>query len=78
MAQAEKLRAAFAEKGYTFYANSPTNQMFILLDDNKKAELERHVAFSFWEKPNDEHTVVRFVTDWATTDEDVEALIKLL
>lgn len=78
MAQADKLRAAFAEKGYEFYKNSPTNQIFILLTDEKRAELEKKVAFSFWEKTDDTHTAVRFVTDWATTDEDVEALIALL
>lgn len=78
MAQAEKLRAAFEEKGYEFFVNSPTNQIFIVLSDEKKAELEKKVAFSFWDKPDDEHTVVRFVTDWATTDEDVEELIALL
>lgn len=78
MAQADKLRAAFEEKGYEFYAKSPTNQIFIVLSDEKKAELEKNVAFSFWEKLDDERTVVRFVTDWATTDEDVEELITLL
>ena len=78
MAQADKLRAAFEEKGYEFYAKSPTNQIFIVLSDEKKAELEKNVAFSFWEKLDDERTVVRFVTDWATTDEDVEELIALL
>lgn len=78
MAQADKLRAAFEEKGYEFYAKSPTNQIFIVLSDEKKAELEKNVAFSFWEKLDDKRTVVRFVTDWATTDEDVEELIALL
>ena len=78
MAQADKLRAAFEEKGYEFYAKSPTNQIFIVLSDEKKAELEKNVAFSFWEKLDDERTVVRFVTDWATTDKDVEELIALL
>lgn len=78
MAQADKLRAAFAEKGYEFYTNSPTNQIFIVLSDEKKAELEKKVAFSFWDKIDDEHTVVRFVTDFASSDEDVAELIELL
>lgn len=78
MKQANKLRQAFREKGYQFAIDSPTNQIFITLTDEKKAALEKQVAFSFWEKPDADHTVVRFVTDWATTDEDVEALIALL
>ena len=41
-------------------------------------ELSRHVSFSFWEKRDETHTVVRFATSWATRMEDVEALIALL
>ena len=32
------------------------------------------VEFSFWEKYDDTHTVVRFATSWATTKEDVASL----
>ena len=40
-------------------------------------ELGRKVAYSFWEwRGND--AVVRLSTSWATRDEDVEALLKLL
>ncbi len=41
-------------------------------------ELSKYVRFSFWEKYNDSHTVVRFATSWATKREDVESLIALL
>jgi len=78
MRLADKLRAAFEEKGYEFLKKTPTNQIFIVLDDEKKAQLEKKVAFSFWEKLDEKHTAVRFVTDWATTEEDVDKLIELL
>ena len=72
------LKAAFREKGYPLYIDSPTNQQFVLLTDEQMARLGRDVAFSFWEKPDAEHTVVRFATSWATRPEDVEALKALL
>lgn len=78
MRLADKLRAAFEEKGYRFFKKTPTNQIIIVVDDAKKAELEKKVAFSFWEKLDENHTAIRFVTDWATREEDVDALIALL
>ncbi len=41
-------------------------------------ELGQEVAFSFWEKKDDCHTVVRFATSWATRMEDIEKLAPLL
>ena len=75
---AEKLRQGFADKGYRFYSDSPTNQIFIVLENGKMEELKKEVTFSFWEVLDDEHTVVRFATSWATKAEDVEKLIELL
>ncbi|MDD6807104.1 MAG: aminotransferase class I/II-fold pyridoxal phosphate-dependent enzyme [Oscillospiraceae bacterium] len=76
--QAEKLRNVFKEKGYTFFIQNRTNQIFIVLENNKMEELKKLVAFSFWEKYDETHTVVRFATSWATTDEKVNELIEIL
>jgi threonine aldolase len=76
--QAEFLKKSLKEKGYKFYIDSPTNQQFIILENSKMKELQKKVSFSFWEKYDDTHTVVRFATSWATTHENVEELIKLL
>jgi threonine aldolase len=35
-------------------------------------------VLSFWEKPDTDHTVVRFATSWATTEEDIRALEAIL
>lgn len=75
---AEKLKNAFIEKKYPFFIDSPTNQQFVILPDNLMEELKKSVSFSFWEKYDDQHTVVRFATSWATTPESVDQLIKLL
>ena len=41
-------------------------------------ELEKNVSFSFWEKYDENHTVIRLATSWATTEEDLNELVKLL
>ena len=75
---AEKLKVLFQEKGYPFFLNSPTNQQFVILENEKLKELKEQVAFSIWEPYDQNHTVVRFATAWSTTNEDIEALRKIL
>lgn len=75
---AEELKKLLKEKDYPFYLESPTNQQFIVLENSKMEKLKEEVAFSFWEKVDEEHTVVRFATSWSTTREDIEKLRELL
>ena len=75
---AERLKALFRDKGYVFFKETDTNQQFILLENGKMKELEKQVRFSFWERADDTHTVVRFATSWSTTEQDIEALAEIL
>lgn len=75
---AEQLKIMFKAKGYQFFLDSPTNQQFVVLENNKLKELEKNVIMGFWEKYDDNHTVMRFATSWSTTQEDIDALEKLL
>lgn len=75
---AEKLKKLLCDKGYNFYINSPTNQQFVLIEDKKLEELKKNVNVGFWEKPDANHTVIRFATSWATTEEEIEELAKYL
>ena len=75
---AEQLRSLLKEKGYDFYVESPTNQQFVLIENNKLPTLEKHVVFSRFEPYDETRTVVRFATSWATRPEDVEALAAYL
>lgn len=75
---AEELKRALREKGYEFYIESPTNQIFVVLEDTQIERLRERVVFSFWEKMDEKHTVVRFATSWATKMEDVKKLAALL
>ena len=76
--RAEELKEVFREKKYRFWRESPTNQQYFIVENEKMQELKEKVAFSFWERYDDKHTVVRFVTSWATTKEDVAKLKELL
>ena len=75
---ADRLKQALKEKNYQLLLDSPTNQIFVILEDEKLEELKKHVRYSFWEKFDDTHTVIRLATSWATAMEDVEKLIETL
>ena len=72
------LKKGLAEKGYSFFMDSPTNQVFIVLSNEQLAALEGRAKFGFWEKYDDTHTVVRIATSWATRMEEVEQLLELM
>lgn len=76
--KSELMKEIFKEKGYSFYMETSTNQQFILLENSQMEALKEKVAFSFWERTDENHSVVRFATSWATTDEDIENLKAVL
>ena len=71
---ADRMKEIFRSHGVPFYIQSPTNQQFVVLENGQMEHLAKKVAFSFWEKADDAHTVVRFATGWSTTEEDLRAL----
>lgn len=75
---AEKLKEAFLNKGYPLFIDSPTNQQFVVLENEKMKELSEKVTFSVWEPVDENHTAVRFATSWATKEEDIDSLIAML
>ena len=75
---ADRLRSALREMGFRLCFGSPTNQVFCVMKDSSVAALAGKVDYSFWEKADDNNTVVRFATDWGTTDEETDALIEVL
>ncbi len=75
---ANKLRAAFKEKGYRFLIETVTNQIFIVLENSELERIRKHASVSFWERVDESHTAVRFATSWATKASDVDALTKVL
>lgn len=73
-----RIQEALKEAGYPLYLESPTNQVFPILDNASKAKFEEQVDIAFWEKMDEDHTAVRFCTSWATTEEDTEKVIAII
>ena len=72
-----RLRDGMAALGYTFPVPSPTNQQFPVLPNTVAKQLEEMgYAFEAQEDVDDDHTLVRFVTSWATPAEAVEQFLK--
>ena len=71
--KAMQLRQLFITAGIPI-KDSPTNQQFVVLSNDQKQQLMSHVLFETWEPVDANHTLCRFVTSWATTDEDMKTL----
>jgi threonine aldolase len=75
---ASKLKKILADKGYETYIDSPTNQLFVIGEDSRLNAMKDYVSFDIWGKTDDTHTIVRFATSWATTEDDINELTKYL
>ena len=76
--RAEEVKQVLKEKGCRFAWESPTNQQFVILEDEKIRELEKEVVFDRWDRFDETHSIIRFATSWATPSSQVEALREIL
>lgn len=72
---AKKLREGLLAKGVKFDGTSTTNQIFPILKTETVRELEKDFFFYDWAPYDEDHRVVRLVTSWGTTEEDVDAFL---
>ena len=72
---ADKLRSAFVHKGIELYYDSPTNQLFPILNAEQIAKLSAEYSFSIQNLLADGRNVTRFCTSWASREEDIDRLI---
>ena len=75
---AMQLKRACQEKGYPMYVDSPTNQQFPILSNSMLKKLEGVCTWFLQAKIDADHTAVRFCTSWATTQEEVDEVIRIL
>lgn len=76
--RAEELKQLFLSRGYEFFLDSPTNQQFIILNDEQMKKIGAKCRFGFWERLDENRCVVRFATSFATTKNDVEQLAEII
>ncbi len=72
------LKEIFAAAGIPLAVDSPTNQQFVVLTREQYRKLSEKIKFEIWEPSETEEIVCRFVTSWATTEEDVKGLKEAL
>ena len=76
---AMRLRHLFVERlGYQPFIDSPTNQQFYIIPNTDLDGLRLHVGFEPWCPVDATHTACRFVTSWATTEEEIAKLEQIL
>ena len=78
VSQALRLRDALVRKGYRMYLESPTNQQFVVMPNDRMPQLAQEVGFDTISAYDDQHTVIRFCTSWATTAAQIDELVALL
>jgi len=75
---AQKISKAIIENGHTLASKTETNQIFPILPNTLIKKLEQNFKFYHWEKADNDHTVLRLVTSWATDKQQVEAFMSAL
>ena len=77
IAMATTMKGIFIKAGIQLWNDSPTNQIFVVLDRQMIERLKsRCILFEIWEPVDDTHKLCRFVTSWATRFEDIFLLEK--
>ena len=75
MTLADKIRKALSENGFEFYVGSPTNQIFIVMEDALVEKLKDRYSFALWEKAGKGRSVMRICTSWATDPKAVDCML---
>lgn len=75
---AEKLRLGIQALGYKFYIDSPTNQIFPIMDKEIISNLMTSFVFYEWQPLDEKKSAIRLVTSWATKEDAVDEFLKQL
>ncbi len=73
---AQILKTAFIKHGVKLYTDSPTNQLFVVLNDAQLEKISKHHQPEVQWRESDGQMVVRFCTSWSTKEEALNSLIE--
>ena len=73
-----KLAKGVTDAGYQLWIPHQTNQVFVIMNNDKIAELEKEFFFYTWCPYDDHRSVIRLVTNWNTQESEVDALLRAL
>lgn len=75
---AQQIKNSFIAKGIRMWNDSATNMQFPILTKEQQKFLAQDFVFEYWGKYDDKCDVVRFCTSWATRQESVDKLCKVI
>ena len=75
---ARELEEGLAARGCSMLHPSPTNQIFPVLSPEAYGRFARLARFRVWEERPDGYRVIRLVTSWSTTQEEVSRFLSAL
>lgn len=75
---AQRLQKGFQELGWELMVESPTNQVFVIAPNSLLPKLDELCIYEYWCDHDADHTVIRFVCNFATKQEDVDGLLAAL
>lgn len=74
--QAKEIAQAFRDAGFEFLAESPTNQVFPIVNARQQEVLSEDFVFEEWEEVAGKGMAIRFVCSWYTPEEAIQTLIQ--
>lgn len=75
---ARQIKEALRSAGFPLLFDSPTNQVFFIIDNARMKKLAEKAEFAYGERYDENHTVVRFATSWSTTKDEVDRLCGII
>ena len=73
---AQYMKGQLFELGMSFTYDSPSNQLFVIFDNNLLKKLSNEFAYEIISVIDDKRTEVRLVTSWATEKKSIERFIE--
>lgn len=75
---AQYLQGGLKNLGIPMMIDSPTNQIFPIVPNSLLPRLDKLCSYEVWCKADDEHTVIRLVTSFATPLDSAEGFLKTI
>lgn len=76
--QAARIRSCASQHGVKLFGSSPTNQVFLVVEDAKLPAFGAVVGYEFWQRYSPTESVIRICTSWATPGSAVDTLIEAI
>jgi threonine aldolase len=73
-----KLAQGVEAKGYKLWIPHQTNQVFVIVPNEKIAELEKDFFFYTWTAYDENNSVIRLVTNWGSKESEIDAILEAL